>query len=61
MKKKDAKRMKMTTEPENGDGDHIVNAIDLMQIKTKVDSNKYISLDEFLADFQWLARKLIYI
>lgn len=35
--------------------DDIVNAIDLIQIKTKVDSNMYTSLDEFLADFQWFA------
>lgn len=43
--------MKLTTEPENGDD--IVYAIDLMQIKTKVDSNEYTSLYEFLVDFQW--------
>lgn len=47
--KRCAKRM-----TEDGDDD-IVNAIDFNQIKEKVDSIKYTSLNEFLIDFQWFA------
>lgn len=43
--------MKMNTEPIS----EIINPIDLMQIKTKVEADMYTSLSEFLVDFQWFA------
>lgn len=42
-------------EPEDDDEDDIVNPINIMKIKKKVDSNMYTSLYEFLIDFEWLA------
>lgn len=43
----------MTTEPD--EDDDIINPIDLKQIKAKTDANAYVSLHQFLIDFQWFA------